>query len=88
MTRKTIDRQALVRNFFKESGDGATARRIRQCTQLAMGKNASWFERDIEQVLKAMPDAYIDRWARHPIHGLEPVWDVVVVPENCPRPVD
>lgn len=38
--------------------------------------------------LKAMPDAYIDRWDRHPTtNHWARVWAVVVPPPHCPPPV-
>lgn len=58
--------------------DGMTTR------QLAAHVNSDM--RDITRSLKAMPDAYIDRWwtkARGPYAA---VWCVVDVPEDCPKP--
>lgn len=43
----------------------------------------------MRESLVLMGDAYIDRWAPRQITGKvvwEPVWCVVEVPEDCPRP--
>jgi len=42
---------------------------------------------NVRRVLKAMPDAYIDRWTHYGGTGMpSAIWCVVVPPENCPRP--
>jgi len=38
------------------------------------------------QALKAMPDAYVDRWEGPNRGQYAAVWCVVVPPENCPHP--
>jgi hypothetical protein len=41
----------------------------------------------IYNALKAMPDAYIDRWVEAQRQApAEAVWCVIVPPKNCPKP--
>jgi len=42
--------------------------------------------RDITRSLKAMPDAYVDRWTGPERGQWAAVWCVVEVPEDCPKP--
>jgi hypothetical protein len=45
----------------------------------------------VTRALKEMPDAYIDRWLPYKGKGpcpWQPVWCVVVPPENCPKPTE
>jgi predicted ArsR family transcriptional regulator len=39
----------------------------------------------VRNSLKAMPDAYIDRWAKRG-NAVASIWCAVHVPEDCPRP--
>jgi hypothetical protein len=41
---------------------------------------------NIKKIIRAMPDAYIDRWEAVPRKQFAAVWCVVVPPEDCPRP--
>ena len=41
---------------------------------------------NIKKIIRAMPDAYIDRWEAAPRKQYAAVWCVVVPPEDCPRP--
>jgi len=43
-------------------------------------------ESNVRKVLKAMPDAYIDRWEVAPRGQYKAVWCVVIPPKDCPRP--
>lgn len=52
--------------------------------QLALLVNSC--PRDITRALKAMPDAYVDRWTGPERGQWAAVWCVVEVPEDCPKP--
>mgnify|MGYP003632705186 FL=1 len=41
---------------------------------------------NVKKTIRAMPDAYIDRWEAVPRKQYAAVWCVVVPPEDCPRP--
>lgn len=41
---------------------------------------------NVKKIIRAMPDAYIDRWETAPRKQFAAVWCVVVPPEDCPRP--
>ena len=41
---------------------------------------------NVKKNVRAMPDAYIDRWEAVPRKQYAAVWCVVVPPEDCPRP--
>jgi len=41
---------------------------------------------NIKKIIRAMPDAYIDRWETAPRKQYAAVWCVVVPPEDCPKP--
>ena len=44
-------------------------------------------QNSVQRSLKAMPDAYIDRWTSTAHRRYyRAVWCVVVPPENCPKP--
>lgn len=43
-------------------------------------------ESNVRKVLKAMPDAYIDRWEVAPRGQYKAIWCVVTPPKDCPRP--
>jgi DNA-binding transcriptional regulator GbsR (MarR family) len=71
-------RIAQLRSILRQAEDGMT---ISQITQ-ACGIDRPHASR----ILRRMPDAYIDRWLKHP-RTYEAVWAVVVPPENCPKPM-
>ena len=41
---------------------------------------------NVKKNVRAMPDAYIDRWEAAPRRQYAAVWCVVVPPDDCPRP--
>lgn len=41
---------------------------------------------NVKKNVRAMPDAYIDRWEAVPRRQYAAVWCVVVPPDDCPRP--
>jgi hypothetical protein len=68
-----------VRTLLRNNPDG-----------MDVGTISNTLDRDphnIRRMLIAMPDAYIDRWARFGGVGRpSAIWCVVVPPENCPKP--
>jgi hypothetical protein len=58
--------------------DGMTTRQLSALVDSGM--------RDITRALKAMPDAYVDRWTGPERGQWAAVWCVVDVPEDCPKP--
>jgi hypothetical protein len=51
-----------------------------------LAKRFEVLQSSILKALKAMPDAYIDRWVEvfhKPPHA---IWCAVIPPENCPKP--
>lgn len=76
----TPTRQAAIRKILRQQRDGLTAQ---QLAPLA-GLNAA----DTRRCLKAMPDAYVDRWIKGKRGQYEKVWMAVYVPPNCPHPKD
>ena len=73
--------QTKVRELLRDS-DGMTVVRIRN----AMGLRVKDGSASVAAALKAMPDAYIDRWVAAENGGWAAVWCVVVPPEDCPKP--
>lgn len=77
-----MKRAATIRQYLRNSEyrDGLTSR------QLAVLCGTSYW--NINDTLKTMPDAYIDRWTkeRQGPGRYAAVWCVVVPPENCPPP--
>jgi len=68
-----------VRAALREYPDGLTTSQLHAITEAPQGT--------IRNILKAMPDAYIDRWStRGTQKYLSAVWCVVVPPPNCPKP--
>lgn len=67
-----------TRNLLRANPDGMTAKQIDE------GINYDNLPH-VYRILKAMPDAYIDRWQRTG-KRLSAVWCVVVPPPNCPKP--
>jgi glycosyltransferase A (GT-A) superfamily protein (DUF2064 family) len=43
---------------------------------------------NVKRAIKAMPDAYVDRWVRGKRNAFQKVYCVVKVPEDCPHPKD
>ena len=43
-------------------------------------------ESNIRRTLKALPDAYIDRWESAPRKAYKAIWCVQLPPEDCPHP--
>lgn len=77
-----MKRIATIRQYLRseEYRDGLTAQQL-----AALCGTSYW---NMNDALKSMPDAYIDRWTKgHPGPGrYSAVWCVVVPPENCPPP--
>jgi len=69
-----------VRKVLRTHPDGLTCAQINEIVKAPEGR--------IAQVVKTMPDAYIDRYLKGIGRGKSyiPVWCVVVPPENCPKP--
>lgn len=68
-----------IRTLLRENADG-----------MDVGTLANRLDREpgnIRTRLKAMPDAYIDRWLVRWGNPPLAIWCVVVPPENCPKPV-
>lgn len=72
-----------IRAYLLACEDGASATEIAEAT----GGDRSAVLRALKQ---SMPDAYIDRW--NPVlrgrgrSKYEAIWDVVRVPQSCPKP--
>ena len=66
-----------IRDYLKGS-DGLTTRQLQFRSEIE--------QRTICKALKAMPDAYIDRWTGPHRGQWAAVWCVVEVPEDCPKP--
>jgi hypothetical protein len=66
-----------IRDYLKDS-DGLTTRQLQFRSEIE--------QRTICKALKAMPDAYIDRWTGPHRGQWAAVWCVVEVPEDCPKP--
>jgi hypothetical protein len=73
-------RQAAIRELLRAS-DGMTAQELRERLSMRKKDGAA----TVIQVLRTMGDAYIDRWWESD-GKLVPVWAVVEVPEDCPKP--
>ena len=69
--------QTRLRKRLKGT-DGMTTRQLSALVDSGM--------RDITRSLKAMPDAYVDRWTGPERGQWAAVWCVVEVPEDCPKP--
>jgi hypothetical protein len=69
--------QTKIRNLLQAS-DGMTTRQLALCIDSGT--------QDITRALKAMPDAYVDRWTGPERGQWAAVWCVVDVPEDCPKP--
>ena len=68
-----------VRAALRLHPDGLTTAQINSITKAPQGT--------IRNVLKAMPDAYIDRWSNRGTQKyISAVWCVVIPPDDCPKP--
>ncbi len=72
--------QSALRQELRQHADGATVRDLARVLEVDFSSLA--------RSLKAMPDAYIDRWVLPKRGPLAAVWAAVKVPENCPKPAD
>jgi hypothetical protein len=73
-------RQTAIRELLRNS-DGMTAQQLRERLNMRPKDGAA----TVTQVLRTMGDAYIDRWWSAGDQWV-PVWAVVEVPEDCPKP--
>ena len=67
-----------IRALLREHSDGMTLEQI----VWVMKRDKA----NIKKIIRAMPDAYIDRWEAVPRRQYAAVWCVVVPPEDCPKP--
>jgi hypothetical protein len=67
-----------IRALLRANSDGMT---IEQIVWAVKRDKAN-----VKKNVRAMPDAYIDRWEAVPRRQYAAVWCVVVPPEDCPRP--
>jgi DNA-binding transcriptional regulator GbsR (MarR family) len=69
-----------LRALLRASEDGMT---VRELTEATGHRSSVVFE-----MLKGMPDVYIDRWRKTVGRGrpYSAVWAAVVPPSNCPYP--
>jgi hypothetical protein len=67
-----------IRALLRANSDGMT---IEQIVWAVKRDKAN-----VKKNVRAMPDAYIDRWEAVPRKQYAAVWCVVVPPEDCPRP--
>jgi predicted transcriptional regulator len=72
-------RQQAIRRLLRQRPDGMTRTQLSE----ALGIHVA----NVSTALKAMPDVYVDRWAKA-VRGFEKVWCAVYVPEDCPHPKD
>ena len=70
--------QNVIRELLLRHSDGLTTPQI----QSLIGKSRNF----VHMALRAMPDAYIDRWERTDKGQWAAVWCVIEKPEDCPRP--
>jgi len=66
-----------IRALLRASSDGMT---IEQIVWAVKRDKAN-----VKKNVRAMPDAYIDRWEAVPRRQYAAVWCVVVPPEDCPK---
>ena len=72
-----------IRMVLQKYPDGLTLTEVVERTEKDRGA--------VTRALKEMPDAYIDRWMPYKGSGpcpWQPVWCVIVPPENCPKPTE
>jgi hypothetical protein len=67
-----------IRALLREHSDGMTLEQI----VWAVKRDKA----NVKKNVRAMPDAYIDRWEAVPRRQYAAVWCVVVPPEDCPKP--
>ena len=67
-----------IRALLRANSDGMTLEQI----VWAVKRDRA----NVKKNVRAMPDAYIDRWEAVPRKQYAAVWCVVVPPEDCPRP--
>ena len=67
-----------IRALLREHSDGMTLEQI----VWAVKRDKA----NVKKIIRAMPDAYIDRWEAVPRRQYAAVWCVVVPPEDCPKP--
>ena len=67
-----------IRALLRANSDGMTIEQI----VWAVKRDKSNVKKDV----RAMPDAYIDRWEAAPRRQYAAVWCVVVPPDDCPKP--
>ena len=67
-----------IRALLREHSDGMTLEQI----VWAVKRDKA----NVKKNVRAMPDAYIDRWEAVPRRQYAAVWCVVIPPENCPKP--
>ena len=67
-----------IRALLRANSDGMTLEQI----VWAVKRDKA----NVKKNVRAMPDAYIDRWEAAPRKQYAAVWCVVVPPEDCPRP--
>ena len=67
-----------IRALLRANSDGMTLEQI----VWAVKRDRA----NVKKNVRAMPDAYIDRWEAVPRKQYAAVWCVVVPPDDCPRP--
>jgi len=72
--------QRAVRKALHQHPDGLTA--------YELAKLIPVHRSNIRRALRAMPDTYVDRWARGARNSYEKVWCIVYVPPDCPHPLE
>ena len=73
----------MIRALLRFS-DGLTTPQIRDSLGISGDRGLSV----VTMALRAMPDAYIDRWERTDKGQCAAVWCVIEKPEDCPKPND
>jgi hypothetical protein len=68
-----------IRAALRAKPDGMTLKELCDLFPTRLARN-------IRISLKALPDAYIDRWESAPRKQYKAVWCVVIPPEDCPHP--
>jgi len=77
MVTKTLS-QTKTRELLRSTPDGMTPRQLSE----ALGIN----QPQVRRALRAMPDAFVDRWVECGTNNYAAVWCAVVPPEDCPHP--
>jgi predicted transcriptional regulator len=73
-------RQKRIRTLLRSRPNGMSPKELTEITGIHVS--------NVRTALKAMPDAYVDRWRMGERGQYEKVWVVVHVPEDCPHPKD